>query len=131
VAFQSQAAHKRITLQSHGTAAIGAMVTSKALGIQGTRIAGQAGIDALAVQALLVTAALVIRLAANGCASKLGISGESGLAVANRVVVLHRALGIRSAVARTCALGVDAGLIQGALGAGLAANQDDIRCWNR
>lgn len=102
------------------------MVTSVTLGIKGTRIAGQAGIDTLAVHTLLVSAALVIRPAANGCTSKLGISGESRLAVADRMVILHRAFGIGSTVARTGALGVDAGLVRGAVGARLAAHQYHI-----
>lgn len=103
------------------------MVASKALGIQGAGIGDQAGIDALAVQALLVAAALVVRLAANGSAAELGIARVAWLAVADRMVVLHGALGVGSAVAGAHALGVDAGLGGGAVGAGLAAHGYDAR----
>lgn len=131
VAFQAQAAHEGIALQSDGTAAVGAMVAAIALGIQGTRIRDQARIHALPIQTLLVAAALVIRLATNRRTSELGVAREAWLAVANGVVVLHRALGIGSTVAGTGALGIDAGLARRAVGIGLASHGDNIRGYRR
>lgn len=127
VAFQTEAAHERITLQSDGAAAVGTMVAAIALGIQGARIRDQARTHALPIQTLLVIAALVIRLATNRGTSELGVAREAWLAVANGVVVLHRALGIGSTVAGTGALGVNTGFACRAVGIGLASHGDNIR----
>lgn len=50
------------------------MIAAIAFSIQSTRISDQAGIDTLMIRALLVTGALIVRLAANGRAAELGIA---------------------------------------------------------
>lgn len=127
VTFQTHTAHKWISLKTSGTTAASAMVSAITLSIQSTRIGDQAGIDTLMIHALFVTGALIVRLASNRRAAELGITREAGLAIANRMMILDRALGIGATVAGINALRVDARLGNGAIRVRLAAHSDDIR----
>lgn len=102
------------------------MIAAITLGIQCTRVRDQAGIDTFTVHALLISCAFLIRLAANWSTAELRIARETWFAVADRMMILHNALGIGSTVARVDALRIDASLRNGAIRVGFAANGDDI-----
>lgn len=74
VTFQAQTAHKWITLQSGWASTASTMIATITLGIQGTRIRDQAGIDTFTVHTLLIAGAFVVRLAANWSTAILCIS---------------------------------------------------------
>lgn len=91
----------------------GPVVVAVAFGIDGALIVNTARIDAFAVVALLLRAALVVRLAANLITTMLGVTGVAWTTRAYRVMILNAAIGIGATVT-----GVDAKLVYARFGRG-------------
>lgn len=99
-----------ITFHSRGASAVGLVVVCVAFGRDRTRVTDQARVNTLAVEALLVGAALVVRRALSLDATRLGVTRVARLARAHAVVVHDATIRILAAQAWAAAQTIDAGL---------------------
>lgn len=101
MAFDAFAPFKWTAFVARLASARGAVIVAEAFGVHGARIRQCARVDAFVVVARLIVRALVVRLARQFEATELRIARVAWLAHANRMMVLHVAIGIDAAIAWT------------------------------
>ena len=111
VAADNAAADLRVAVVARATATLGRVVGDVALGVSATCVREQARVDAVVVDASLVGGAFGVATTFETVAGNFGVTLVSGLAGADRAMVLHVADCVGAAAARLAALTVDAGFV--------------------